>query len=93
MKKIVANISVFTLLISVSAYGWAGACMPIARACMQNGYHKGGEKEHKGLVKDCVMPVAMGSKTLPNTNFSDSQRQQCKETIAQKLKGKMQGSM
>ena len=63
--------------------------MPIAKACMQNGYHKGGEKEHKGLVKDCVMPVVMGSKTLPNTNFSQNELQGCKEKIAQKVKGRM----
>lgn len=89
MNKVLTKISVFTLLMSVSIYGWAGACMPIARACMQNGYHKGGEKEHKGLVKDCVMPVAMGSKMLPNASFSDSQRQECKASIAQKIKSKI----
>lgn len=89
MNKLISKVSMFTLLISVSVYGWAGACMPIARACMQNGYHKGGEKEHKGLIKDCVMPIAMGSKTLPNTNFSENQRQECKATIAQKIKSKI----
>lgn len=81
--------SVFTMLIAVSAYGWAGSCMSIAVACKQNGYYKGGAKEHKGLVKDCVMPVAMGSKMLPNTNFSENQRQQCKMEIEQKMKSKM----
>ncbi|MGC1182872.1 hypothetical protein [Legionella sp.] len=89
MNKIISKASMFTLLISISVYGWAGPCMPIAKACMQNGYYKGGEKEHKGLIKDCVMPVTMGSKTLPNTNFDTNQLQQCKETIAQKIKNKM----
>ena len=84
MKKLISNVSVFTLLISVSAYSWAGPCMPIARACMQNGYHKGGEREHRGLVKDCVMPVVMGTKSLPNVTFSEAQRQECKAKIAAK---------
>ena len=89
MNKVLSKVGMFTVLISVSVYGWAGACMPIAKACMQNGYYKGGEKTHKGLVRDCVMPVAMGSKSLPNTNFSSTERQQCKATIEQKLKAKM----
>ncbi|CAM4444822.1 MAG: hypothetical protein LEGION0403_FIIPPAGN_01149 [Legionella sp.] len=89
MNKILAKAGMFTLLVSVSVYGWANACMPIAKACMQNGYHKGGEKEHKGLVKDCVMPVVMGSKTLPNTNFSQNELQDCKAKIAQKAKGRI----
>lgn len=89
MNKLIFKISMCALLFSVSVYGWAGACMPIARACMQNGYHKGGEKEHKGLVKDCVMPIAMGSKTLPNSNFSENQRKECKAIIAQKIKSKL----
>lgn len=89
MNSFFSKISIFTLLISMSIFSWAGACMPIAKACMQNGYHKGGEKDHKGLIKDCVMPVAMGSKTLPNTNFSQNQLQECKMTIAQKIKSKI----
>lgn len=89
MNSLFSKISIFTLLISISIFSWAGPCMPIAKACMQNGYHKGGEKDHKGLIKDCVMPVAMGSKTLPNTNFSQNQLQECKMTIAQKIKSKI----
>lgn len=89
MNSLFSRISIFTLLITISVFSWAGACMPIAKACMQNGYHKGGETEHKGLIKDCVMPVAMGSKTLPNTNFSQNQLQECKATIAQKVKSKI----
>lgn len=89
MNNIISKITMVTLLLSVSVYGWAGPCMPIAKACMQNGYHKGGEKDHKGLVKDCVLPVVMGSKTLPNTNFSESQRVECKTTLAQKIKSRM----
>lgn len=89
MNKLISKIGMISLLASVSVYGWAGACMPIAKACMKNGYYKGGEKEHRGLIKDCVMPVAMGSKTLPNANFSENQRQGCKATIAQKIKSKI----
>lgn len=88
MKNSTSKIAVSLLLVSVSAYSWAGACMPIAQACMKMGYYKGGEKSGKGLVKDCVMPVAMGSKVLPGTNFNPSQLQQCKTTIAQKMKSR-----
>jgi hypothetical protein len=89
MNKMISKASIFALLIGVSVYGWAGPCMPIAKACMKNGYHKGGEREHKGLVKDCVLPVVMGSKTLPHTNFSENQLQECKSKIAQKVKSKI----
>lgn len=89
MKKLISNFSVFALLFCVSAYSWAGPCMPIAAACKMNGYVKGGEKEGKGLIKDCVMPIVMGTKTLPKTNFTDEQRQQCKAKISEKMKNKM----
>lgn len=89
MNKIIYKAGVFSVLISVSAFGWAGACMPIAKACMQNGYYKGGEKMHKGLVKDCVLPVSMGNKTLPNVNFSEEQLKGCKVAITKKMKSGM----
>ena len=90
MNNIISKVSMFSVLISVSVYGWAGPCMPIAQACMQNGYFKGGESEHKGLVKDCVMPVTNGSKMLPNINFTPIQLQECKKDIAEKMKRGMQ---
>lgn len=89
MNKIISKIAVSAVLFSVSIYGWAGPCMPIARMCKQMGYYKGGEKMGKGLVKDCVMPVAMGKKTLANANFTPDQLQQCKAKIMEKIKSKI----
>lgn len=90
MNNIILKISMFALLISVSMYGWtAGACMPIVKACKANGYYKGGSKEHKALVKDCMLPVTRGVKTLPNTTFSENQLKSCKMDIEQKIKNKL----
>ncbi len=87
MNKIISKVSAFSLLIGVSVSSWAmGPCYPIAKACMQTGSYQ----NKQTMIKECVMPVAMGSKTLPGVTISDSQRQQCKETIAQKMKSKMQ---
>jgi hypothetical protein len=70
----------------VSFSVWANnPCMPIAEACMEAGYYKGGNKVGKGLVENCVMPVAAGTKTLPNTNFSSTVLQQCHATIATRM--------
>ncbi|WP_392537268.1 hypothetical protein [Legionella sp. 227] len=90
MNKFIAKLGILSLLMSVTFFGWAGSCKAIAISCMQNGYYKGGEKAGKGLIKDCVLPVAMGNKRLPNTNFSPEQLQKCKTKLAEKLKGKVQ---
>ena len=91
MNNIISKVGMFSVLISVSVYGWAGGpCKPIAEACMHNGYFKGGSKEHKGLVMDCVMPVTMGKMMLPNTHFTPMQLQQCKIDMTAKMKQKMQ---
>ncbi|KTD55801.1 hypothetical protein Lsan_3353 [Legionella santicrucis] len=91
MNKLFARMSIFTLLMSMSFWGWsAGACKAIAISCMQNGYFKGGESSGKDLMKHCVIPVVAGTKTLPNTNFSPEQLQQCKMALAEKMKDKMQ---
>ncbi len=82
---------VFSLLMSITFFGWAaGACKAIVISCMQNGYFKGGENAGKDLMKHCVLPVVAGNKTLPNTNFSPEQLQQCKMALAEKMKDKMQ---
>ncbi|MGL5742836.1 MAG: hypothetical protein ACRCXC_09985 [Legionella sp.] len=94
MNKLLAKVGVFSLLMGVTLYGWAhGPCKAIAISCMQNGYYKGGEKEGKGMVKDCVMPVARGEKRLPNSTFSPTQLQECKANLVEKMKGKMQQKM
>lgn len=76
------------ILLAMSAYASACAanpCMPIAQACMKEGYYKGGDAKGKGLVKNCVMPVVEKSKTLPNVLFTDTQLQNCKAVIAVKM--------
>ena len=91
MNKLFSIAGIFTLLMSVTLFSWAeGSCRPIAMVCMKMGYYKGGEKEGKGLIKDCILPVVSGSRTLPNTNFTQEQLQQCKMKIAEKMKSKMQ---
>ena len=87
MNKISAGMGVFVLSMGISVAGWAfGPCAPIAQACKSAGYYKGGQKEGKGLVKDCVMPVVANTKRLPNTNFSQDQLQQCSAFISKKMK-------
>lgn len=79
-----SSLIVFAMSVSVSA--WAGSpCMPIAQACMKEGYTKGGEAMGKGLIKDCVMPVVQKSKTLPNIVFTDQQLQDCNAVLAVKM--------
>jgi hypothetical protein len=84
MNKLCIFSGSILLAMSVSLPSWANPCMPIAQACMGEGYYKGGDKEGKGLIKDCVMPVVNGQKTL-NTTFSADVMQQCKTTIEQKM--------
>ncbi len=77
--------SLLVITMSVSMGGWAfGPCMPIAKACMQ----QGGYTDKKTMIKKCILPVVQGSKTLPNSTFTPSQIQQCKLEIAQKMKAK-----
>jgi hypothetical protein len=93
MKKLHTQLAIIPVLMSLSAFTWAmGPCMPIAKACMMNGYYKGGDKVGKGLVKNCVMPIVAGNKTLPSANFTDAQKMQCGAEIKQKLQGKMQAN-
>lgn len=78
------------LALSVSLPSFsASPCKSIAAACKKEGYYKGGDKKGKGLIKDCVMPVAAGEKTLPNTTFSADVMQQCKATVEHQMKGRM----
>jgi hypothetical protein len=89
MNKLFEKAGIFSLLMGVTLYGWAGPCKPIAMSCMMNGYTKDGA-DGKNLIKDCVLPVVAGKLTLPNTNFTSDQLQQCKMTLAEKIKDKME---
>ena len=86
MNKFYSLSGSFILAMGVTLSGWAAnPCMPIAQACMQEGFYKGGSKVGKGLVENCVMPVVAGTKTLPNATFTADVLQQC----GVKLKAKM----
>lgn len=77
----------FILTIGISLSGWAAnPCMPIGMKCMDMGFYKGGDKVGKGLVKDCVMPVVMKTKVLPDTTFSDAVLDACKVDLMAKMK-------
>lgn len=94
MNKLTSSIGIFTLAMGVTVGAWADhPCHPIAQECMKLGYYKGGNGAGKGLIKDCVMPVVSGTKTLPNTNFTPDQLQQCSAMIQQKMQNKMQNKM
>lgn len=89
MSKLYSIIGVVILAMSASLYTWAAnPCKPIAKACMKEGYYKGGNKVGKGLIENCVMPIVEQNKTLPNTTFSDTTLQQCKEKLMQQIKNK-----
>jgi hypothetical protein len=91
MSNQFSKLSLSILALSVSVVSWAGnPCMPIAQACMNEGYYKGGDKVGKGLVKDCVMPVVSKQKTVGNNTFSDEVLQQCGATLEKKMQAQSQ---
>lgn len=86
MKKTYALAGAFVVALGVSVSSWADEeCRPIAQACMKAGYYKGGSKEGKGLIKDCVLPVVSKSMTLPGTQFNDMMLEKCKMQIMSKM--------
>ena len=88
MKKIYLILIAFVLAtISCSIFA-ANPCKPIAEACMKDGYYRGGEAQGKGLVKDCVMPVASGEKSLSGMNFDAATLQACKTTVMEKMQSR-----
>lgn len=85
MNKLIITGGLTMSLLGLSLVSWAdNPCMPIAQACMQQGYYKGGSSSGKGLIEDCVKPIVAKTKTLANTNFTDETLQQCAATMAQK---------
>lgn len=90
MKKSSIYFAVAALTFGSSCAVWAeNPCKPIASACEQQGYYKGGNKVGKGLIENCVLPVVNDRKTLPNMTFSMEEKKQCRMVIMQKMKGKM----
>lgn len=90
MNKSLVKGSLLVLSMGISCGGWAfGPCMPIAKACMQ----QGGYTNKQTMIKECVLPVVQGQRTLPNTNFSPMQLQQCQLALKQKMQQKLQQKM
>lgn len=87
MNKSYAILALLSLTLCMSLPSLAaGPCKPIADACMKEGYYKGGSDKGKGLIKDCLMPVVAKTKTLPDTNFSDTTLQECKAKLGNEMK-------
>lgn len=81
-----SKLALSVVALSACVVSWAGnPCMPIAQACMKEGFYKGGNNVGKGLVEDCVMPVTAKQKNLPDSNFSDEVLQQCSAMLAKKM--------
>ena len=90
MNKIYSVAGSFILGMGLTSMVWAtNPCMPIAQACMQQGYYKGGNKVGKGLVENCVMPIVAHKKTLPNATFTDDVLKQCGMKLQEKLQQKL----
>lgn len=87
MNKLYSIMGVSMLTLGLTTPSFAdNPCMPIAQACMQEGYYKGGHDSGKGLIEDCVMPVVKKEKTVGTNQFSDEVLKQCENTIQQKMK-------
>lgn len=87
MNKLYTTLGFCILSLSITLNSWAAnPCQPIAKVCKQQGYYKGGNKEGKGLIENCLMPVVSKQKTLPNTNFSDDTLANCKTSLTEKMK-------
>ncbi len=89
MNKLYAVLGMTVSSLIIATPSFANSCMPIAQACMKQGYYKGGHDTGKGLIEDCVMPVVRKEKTLPNESFTDEALSQCDATIQKKMEQKM----
>lgn len=82
MSRVNSNKWIVMIPLFMPLWAWShGPCMPIAMACMEQGY-----TDKQSMIKQCVLPIIRGQKTLPNVQFSDNQIQQCKMVIIDKMK-------
>lgn len=86
MNKIGLIAGSFILGMGLTSFCWAeNPCKPIAEACKQAGYYKGGKNVGKGVLENCVMPIVAHTKTLANVTFTDDVLQQCSLKIKEKM--------
>ncbi len=78
------GIFILTLTTSFSLFA-ANPCRAIAEACESQGYYRGGNNVGKGLIENCVLPVASKQKFLSNTNFSNVTLRRCKAMVLQRM--------
>lgn len=89
MKAIYLKTSALILCLGVSFSSFAeNPCKPIAMDCMKEGYYKGGDKTGKGLIKDCVMPITQGQKSIANATYSPADVTACSAELAKKMENK-----
>ena len=80
---------VFALLfcmISPNLIGATAPCSTIYKACQNAGFYLGGGDVGKGLVYNCMMPIAAQEKRLPNTNFDKLTLSMCQVWLHDKFK-------
>lgn len=88
MKTWLPKMGLFGIIMGFSLAGWASkACLPIAKACMHMGYYKGGNKEGKGLIMNCVLPTAQNDKSMAKMPFTPAEREACAKSLKHKMKG------
>ncbi|MFZ4076621.1 MAG: hypothetical protein ACOYKA_01425 [Legionellaceae bacterium] len=86
MRAFLSKLSLSVVIVfGMMGVALANPCMPIAQQCMKEGYYKGGDKEGKGLVKDCVMLVLSNQKSFAGVTFTDETLQQCGAMLKSKM--------
>ncbi|MBV8803212.1 MAG: hypothetical protein JO131_09700 [Gammaproteobacteria bacterium] len=80
--KIISFILGF-LIFSFSSFLYADAshpCKPLEEACKAAGFYKGGSDSGKGLLKDCIAPLADG-KSVAGIKIEQADAAACKAKI------------
>lgn len=88
MKHIISKSTVIaalscTILIGSEAFGFGNPCENIAKSCQEEGYSKSAAVG-KRLVKDCVLPVVRGNKTVSYAATADEKRE-CEAMVLKKM--------
>lgn len=88
MKHIISKSTVIvalscSVLMGSEAFAFGNPCQNIAQACEEAGYSKGAAVG-KRLIKDCVLPVARGNKTVSYAATAD-EKQECEALVLKKM--------